>query len=230
MRSDMMHTSIDYSLERKYDKCAPVVMGMGAALEMPKLTQTEAVRVRLEHEVLTGVHPPGVHLDEIGLAHWMGCSRTPLREALNQLVATGLLVRHNHRGVFVAPFDRRAVLEQMEAYAELEAACAGLAAQRMPTASRADLGRLVKDCEALRVMVRAGCGNRSLAELASSLARRVEPFRRLEGEEAAERDQRAAQALARAIAKGDGDAAAKVVRDRLMTMGRLAVRHYPPLP
>ena len=197
---------------------------------MPKLTQTEAVRVRLEHEVLTGVHPPGAHLDEIGLAHWMGCSRTPLREALNQLVATGLLVRHNHRGVFVAPFDHRAVLEQIETYAELEAACAGLAAQRMPTASRADLERLVKDCEALRATVRAGCGNRSLAELASGLARRVEQFRRLEGEEAAERDQRAAQALVRAIAKGDGIAAAKVVRDRVMTMGRVAARHSPPLP
>jgi len=205
-------------------------MGLGSGLEMPKLTQTEAVRVRLENEVLSGVHPPGVHLDEIGLAHWMGCSRTPLREALNQLVAIGLLVRHNHRGVFVAPFDRRAVIEQVETYAELEAACAGLAARRMPTAMRADLGRLVDDCEALRAVIRVGCGNRSLAELAAGLARRVEPFRRLEGEEAAERDQRAAQALARAIANGDSDAAARVVRDRLMTMGRLAARHYPPQP
>jgi len=109
---------------------------------MAKVTWTETVRLHLEREIRAGIHPPGPHLDEIGLAHWLGCSRTPLREALNQLVAVGLLDRRSHRGVFVASSDSGAVIALAEACAKMEAACAGLAERRMSEPMRAELCRL----------------------------------------------------------------------------------------
>lgn len=195
-----------------------------------KLTRTEAVRRQLEQEILAGQHPPGTHLDETVQAARLGCSRTPLREALNQLVAVGLLVRRNHRGVFVATPCENRTLDLLDALGQLEGLCARLAADSMPVADRQKLTAAAGDADRLRRLVRRGCGNTILAELADGLEGRIAYCRRLEGELAAERDRAAASALAQAVAAGDGDTAQQVVRERLSSLCEAVRRKLAPNP
>jgi DNA-binding GntR family transcriptional regulator len=49
-----------------------------------------------------GVLPPGSPLDETDIARRFSVSRTPVREALRQLVASGLVEARAHRGAVVA--------------------------------------------------------------------------------------------------------------------------------
>jgi len=80
-------------------------------------------------------------------------SRTPVREALRQLVASGLVEARAHRGAVVAQPSIDRLTGMFEAMAELEALCAGLAAERMTPAER---HRLEAVHEELRVLSHAG--------------------------------------------------------------------------
>jgi DNA-binding GntR family transcriptional regulator len=55
----------------------------------------------------TGKYPPGVRLFEAAVAEAVGISRTPVREAVNQLVSEGLLEQVPHFGTFVRSLDKR---------------------------------------------------------------------------------------------------------------------------
>ena len=52
---------------------------------------SEDVRDQIEELIAFGKLPPGEHLDETELAERFGVSRTPIREALNQLATAGLV-------------------------------------------------------------------------------------------------------------------------------------------
>lgn len=52
----------------------------------------------LEEEILTGHWRPGDRLEEVMLAERYGVSRTPIREALLQLSASGLIENRPRRG------------------------------------------------------------------------------------------------------------------------------------
>jgi DNA-binding GntR family transcriptional regulator len=188
-------------------------------------TRADVVRRQLEKEILSGKYPPGEHLDEVTHATRLGYSRTPLREAFNQLVAVGLLERQPHCGVFVAKDTVERARELIEAFAEIEALCAGLAAQRMGVRLRAGLLRKAERNPALlRRAIRRGCDNRALAEQAEVLERRVATYRRLEGAAAAERDRAAAHQVAKAVADGEAEAARRAVRDRLHALAETTIR------
>ncbi len=190
-----------------------------------KGTRTDLVRRQLEREILSGLHPSGTHLDEVSQAARLGCSRTPLREAFNQLMAVGLVVRRPHCGVYVAEDTAERARELIEAFAEIEALCAGLAAGRMGARIRAGLSRRAdRDPAALCRAIRQGCDNRALAEQAEALERRVATYRRLEGGAGADLDRAAARQLAAAVAAGDAEAARRVVRDRLLALAETAAR------
>jgi DNA-binding GntR family transcriptional regulator len=100
------------------------------------LTLAESVRQQLADDILRGVLPPGARLDEIGLAKRFSLSRTPVREALRQLTATGLVEMRPRRGVIVSLPSDSALAEMFEVMGELEASCARLAALRMSPAER----------------------------------------------------------------------------------------------
>ncbi len=196
----------------------------GITTKKIRITRTEAVRRQLEIEILDGILTPGTHLDEKVQSARLGCSRTPLREAINQLVAVGLLTRRPHCGVSVSGPGGGRALEMLDAFAELEALCAAQAAAGMSAIERARLGRLADDADRLRKAIRLGCGNRWLADMASGLDERVGRLRRMEGDLAIERDRAAARELARAVAAGDGATAGRVIRDRVRCLGETA-RH-----
>ncbi|MFL9998049.1 GntR family transcriptional regulator [Paraburkholderia sediminicola] len=93
-------------------------------------TRSESLRLRLEGDILERRLVPGTKLDEAELAEQFGMSRTPVREALKSLLASGLVENRPHQGTFVASLSERAFAEMIETMCFMEAACAQLAARR----------------------------------------------------------------------------------------------------
>ena len=64
---------------------------------------SEEVVTLLREQLVSGTRPPDSRLNEVQLAAELEVSRTPLREALNQLVVEGLVTAIPRRGFFVKP-------------------------------------------------------------------------------------------------------------------------------
>ncbi|BBK29839.1 GntR family transcriptional regulator [Stella humosa] len=172
------------------------VQSAKTTLPGPPRTRADRLREDLAEEILSGRLGPGVRLDEQGLADRYGVSRTPVREALRQLAATGLVEARPHKGVVVTTPSPKVLAESFEVMAELEAACAALAARRMPAGLRRSLARVhgrlrlladagdPEDYAALNLefhdLIWQGCGNATLAAMTADVRRRVGPFRRLQ--------------------------------------------------
>jgi DNA-binding GntR family transcriptional regulator len=109
------------------------------ALRVPRAGLHEQAAKKLRALIVRGDLLPGEPLLEVGLSEALGISRTPLREALKQLAAEGLVELRLNRGAVVAPLRREEVAELFEAVSGIERCAAELAAARM-TAS--DLERL----------------------------------------------------------------------------------------
>lgn len=131
-----------------------------------KTTRAEQVRQRLAEEIAAGVLVPGTRLDEIEQSLRLGVSRTPLREALRQLTALGLVKGMAHRGVIVAegisPY-------MVDALAELEALCACRAGRRMTGPERRELRRVASEGGNWLEMIHACAGNPVLVRFAETL-------------------------------------------------------------
>jgi DNA-binding GntR family transcriptional regulator len=109
------------------------------ALRVPRAGLHEQAARKLRALIVRGDLLPGEPLLEVGLSEALGISRTPLREALKQLAAEGLVELRLNRGAVVAPLRRDELIELFEAVSGIERCAAELAAHRM-TAS--DLQRL----------------------------------------------------------------------------------------
>ena len=157
-------------------------------------TLAEELRLSLADDIVRGVLQPGAALDESELARRFGVSRTPVREALRELTASGLVEARPHRGAIVARPSEERLIGMFEGMAELEALCAGLAAQRMTIAERNTLEAVHEELrtliqlgdpqryhelnEAFHAAIYAGVHNAYLADLTFATRRRVQPFRR----------------------------------------------------
>ena len=86
------------------------------------------LRDEIENEILKGEFEPGERLDEVQLATHFGVSRTPIREALMQLSAIGLVEIRPRRGAVVVDPGPERVFEMFEVMAELEGMAGALAA------------------------------------------------------------------------------------------------------
>jgi len=102
------------------------------------------VRDLLEEAILEGELKPGERLRAEALAQRFGTSRTPIREALLQLEAQGLVDVEPNRGAVVRTFDRDDLQDLYELRALLEPHAAALAATRI---GEADIARLEALCE-----------------------------------------------------------------------------------
>lgn len=76
-------------------------MQIAAVPERPNLSEAVAASVR--RMIVDGALQAGERINEVHLAEALKVSRTPLREALNRLVAEGAIVVTPRRGFFVAP-------------------------------------------------------------------------------------------------------------------------------
>ena len=205
------------------------------------LSKAERVRAILVDDILAGRLLPGKKLVEEELAARLGCSRTPVREALRHLDAVGLIQFRPRHGAVVVTLDRRVMRDLFNAMAELEAACAELAAKaltpedltrlRALPATAGALADLGGDETLLSILHRAA-GNPVLTELAQTVRSRLLPYWRLLmagkvnwGLEGAE----AQQGVIAAIIAGDGPRTRAAVHALILT-GRLLAEAHIPLP
>jgi DNA-binding GntR family transcriptional regulator len=159
----------------------------------PGTTVEQMVRA-VADMIVTGALLPGEKLDEITLAARFEVSRTPVREALRELGAMGLVGREPNRSAVVTNVSGAYLHSMFEAMAELEAICARLSAERMTVDERRTLerqhhasARLVRagaeeDYATYNVefhnQLYRGAHNDHILELVTQTRARLAPFRR----------------------------------------------------
>jgi DNA-binding GntR family transcriptional regulator len=92
---------------------------------------SDQIRMRIESAIASGELLPGDAIDDIALAHHYKVSRTPVREALLQLQAQGILSSTPRGGSMVAKMNLQQLLSLWELLAELEGIAVRLACERM---------------------------------------------------------------------------------------------------
>jgi DNA-binding GntR family transcriptional regulator len=110
-------------------------------------SHVESAYADLRALILQGVLRPGDPLREGAVAARLGVSRTPVRDALQRLVADGLLIRGGPRGLAVRQLDQQEIVELHALREVLEGMAAQLAARH---ASKPEI-------RALRDLVRRQC-------------------------------------------------------------------------
>ena len=100
-------------------------------LRVPRTGLHEHAARKLRALIVRGDLLPGEPLLEVNLSEALGISRTPLREALKQLAAEGLVELQLNRSAVVAPLRREELTELFEAVSGIERCAAELAAVRM---------------------------------------------------------------------------------------------------
>lgn len=207
--------------------------GLDEAIEDRGLL-SDRIRNALADEIATGRLEAGAALDEQQLADRFGASRTPVREALRQLAASGLVEVRARRGVVVARMTPERIMDMFETVAEIEAMCARLATYRMTPLERSHLIELHDTSETL---VRKGdfdaydtfnrafheaiyhaTHNSFLEEQAIAIRNRLTAFRRaqLQQEQRLDRSRAEHDAIMQAIAEGDGEMASRRMRAHML--------------
>lgn len=204
--------------------------------ENGRKTLAEELRAQLADEIVRGARAPGSALDETELADRFKVSRTPVREAIRQLTASGLVESRPHRGAVVARPDERRLVGMFEAMGELEALCAGLAAERMRPAERSALEATHEKLralihvgdpqshheanEAFHSVIYVGAHNDYLAEMAVATRARVQPFRRAQFRNLGRLAKSYAEhaQVVEAILRGDRATAAVAMRSHILTV------------
>ena len=69
---------------------------------MSEPTKAQLIREKIADDIVHGRLAPGAALDETAIAATFGVSRTPIREAIRQLEAIGLVEARAQRGAVVA--------------------------------------------------------------------------------------------------------------------------------
>ncbi len=94
------------------------------------VTKKEVVYLDLKKRIVTGKLPPGQLLGERSLTEEFKTSKTPIREALQQLERQGLVVNIPRKGTFVSPITVDDIREVFEIREIVECGAARLAALR----------------------------------------------------------------------------------------------------
>src|SRR5512142_3206521 len=90
------------SLDESTDEARRVEARPAQAGGARRVTRAEELRLALADDIINGSLAPGATLDETLLAQRFNVSRTPVREALRQLAASGLVETRPHCGAVVA--------------------------------------------------------------------------------------------------------------------------------
>ncbi len=186
-----------------------------------KPTKAEAIALSLAQDIASGRFAPGTALDETEIAAHYGVSRTPIREAIRQLTASGTLETRAHRGAVVRTFSEGELDDMFAVMADFEGLCARGAALAM---TEAELGALDDIMAAAAARVAAadregyatlnnafhdaiyrGAHNAYLMQLTLETRDRLAPFRRAQFA--------APGRLARSLAEHRGVVAAIRARD-----------------
>ncbi len=208
-------------------------------------TRMERIRNALEADILAGRLKPGDRLDEHSLALRFDVSRTPIREALHQLSASGFVEVRPRRGAVVREHTMRDLLEILEVLAELEGLCARMAVRRMKEADRTELLKVHEVClrsvesdddedmyyqanRRFHHLLREGARNKILQESAQALYIRATPYGRhnLRTREQRRRSMQDHERIVEAVVAGDEDGAAEAMRFHVSVQADLFAQFY----
>ncbi|TYC51563.1 GntR family transcriptional regulator [Rhodobacterales bacterium] len=159
-----------------------------------RVVHSELIAGQIEKEIVDGTIRAGTKLDEAAIAARFGVSRTPVREALLQLVSRSLAERVPYKGVIVCDLAAERIEGMFEAMGEIDGMCGRLAAGRMTACERAvlndlhlSMGEHVKagHLEAYQSanwefhdLIHRGTHNSDLIEIARAMGIKLAPFRR----------------------------------------------------
>ncbi len=159
-------------------------------------TLASIVQQRIASDISNHHLPSGMRLEEEELARRYNVSRTPVREALRQLSALGIVEFRQRQGMIVAERSARHFTNLLEVVADLEGAAARYAAFRMSDDGRRRLvdlqeqmWTLVEDGKAARFdranselhrMVHEGANNDILFSGITQMRMRTLPYTRVE--------------------------------------------------
>lgn len=195
------------------------------------------LRDEIENGIITGEFAPGERLDEVQLATRFGVSRTPIREALMQLSAIGMVESRPRRGAVVVDPGPNRIYEMFEVMAELEGMAGALAARRHTgedrtallasheacklSAAGEDADPYYYDNEIFHHAIYAASHSTFLREQCAALHRRLRPYRRLQlrvrNRVKVSIDEH--DGIVRAILDGDEGAARQRLRDHIAVQG-----------
>ncbi len=118
--------------------------------EMDSITQTQLRQVvadRLRAAILENELKPGEWLRQEQLAEKFGVSQTPVREALKELVAEGLVEHAPYRGMRVIEFGVQDLVDLYACRGFIEGLAARYAAHNITEQELAELDRLLVELE-----------------------------------------------------------------------------------
>ncbi|MDT2023246.1 GntR family transcriptional regulator [Methylocella sp. CPCC 101449] len=194
-------------------------------------TNSSRVYKELAQQIISGSLPPGQKLEEKILAEQFGVSRTPIREALRELGARGLVDFIPRRGGIVAEIGIPQLADMLEAECEIEGLCAKLSAQRMTALDKGNLMEIHRQAVKLgnsrseaaylqlnhefHDLICAGARNQTIATTARELRERLGAFRQSQSgtlKERMERSNEEHEAIVQAILAGQPEAAYEAMR------------------
>jgi DNA-binding GntR family transcriptional regulator len=200
-------------------------------MQKPRLA--DVIAFALTDDIVSHRVAPGSALDEETLAKRFGASRTPVREALRELAAGGLVELRPHRAPIVATVDQRRVTEMFEVMADLEALCAARAAVAISAeqclrleAHHRDMGEAARlgDVSSYRAgnvvfhgLIYDAAGNAYLREITLATRTRLVPYRgaQLEAPQRLSASYAEHEAILKAILRSDAGRAATLMRRHL---------------
>ena len=103
----------------------------------------EQIKDVILQRILDGEYPSGARIVETRIAHELGVSQAPVREALRDLEQLGCIVHEPFRGCSVRAFSADELLEAFPVRAALEALAARLAADRITEPELLQLAELL---------------------------------------------------------------------------------------
>lgn len=211
------------------------------------LSNTDRVRKELERRIANGDLPPGSAVDEALLCSFFRVSRTPVREALLQLAATGQVRIAPRSGIFITEHTIGELEEMLETLALLEGACTQLAAHRINNTQIRELGRLQKQGAAalkqqdlteyaayntrFHTLIHSIAGNNFMVRQIEHLRRLTDPYRHrhFDQENRMEESWHEHQTLIQTLAEHDGPAAMQAAAGHVLSgtksLRRIAQAH-----
>ena len=199
--------------------------------------KAKLIATAIEARIIKRELKPGDRLRERLLAEEFGVSRTPVREAIRQLVETRLVTDNGRRGALVASLSISELLDAFLVVAELEGLAARQAAKRMrheqiikafDANALCQKASVVKDTETFNAMnmvfhnlIIEGSHNAMLQSQLSTARTITFPYRHyvssLPGYMAQSVEEH--DALLEAISNSQGDAAYQLMRDHVRLQG-----------
>jgi DNA-binding GntR family transcriptional regulator len=126
---------------------------MTGEVALSRMVLSDQVKDHLLEAILDGRYPPGARIVETRVARELGTSQAPVREALRDLEALGLVETAAFRGARVRHPSADELLEAFVVRSQLESLAARLAVERL---TPADLDQLTGFMGEMRRAARAG--------------------------------------------------------------------------